>query len=391
MRRLFSILVAVAMFGGTAFSQTAPAPAGVIVDFCSLDNGKYIGSPSIAVLPDGSYVASHDEFGPKSAEYKSAVTLVFRSTDKGATWHKISRIEGAFWSTLFVHRNALYMMGTNKAHGNVVIRRSNDGGVNWTEPCDAEHGLLVEGEYHTAPTPVLVAAGRIWRAVEYATGKSIRWPERYGAVMLSAPENSDLLNAANWTRSETLRPDFSNCGDTDFKGWLEGNAVVGKDGCVLDILRVHVGRAADEYCAVLKCDKKGRRMSFDGFRPMEGGSKKFTIRYDAKSGKYWSIVNYVQPDFRGMFPDRVRNRLVLASSDDLQTWTMRRLLVAHPDCLTHGFQYVDWVVDGDDIVYLVRTAFDEPDGRQAKDYHNANYLTFDRVADFRQYSRTEMQ
>lgn len=381
MRRLFVFMFAL-LAACALHAQGVPTPPGVVVAHCPADCGKYIGSPSIAVLPDGSYVASHDEFGPKSAEYKSAITFIFRSTDRGATWNKIARIEGAFWSTLFVNGGALYLIGTNKAHGNVVIRRSTDGGVNWSVPSDRRNGLLVEGEYHTAPTPVAIAGGRVWRAVEYATGKSIKWPERYSAVMLSAPVDSDLLDAGNWTRSENFYPDMTWL-DGGFKGWLEGNAVACADGSVADVLRVHVGRSAEEYCAVLKSDRKGRKMSFDGLYPMNGGSKKFTIRYDAASGLYWSIVNYVGADGEGLYPDRVRNRLVLASSKDLETWTMHRLLVSHPDVVKHGFQYVDWTFDGDDIIYVVRTAFEEPDGTPACNYHNANYMTFDRISDFR--------
>lgn len=381
MRRLFILVTAVCVVCMTRAQDVLSLP-GVVVAHCPADCGKYIGSPSIAVLPDGSYVASHDEFGPKSAEYKSGITFIYRSTDGGATWNKIARIEGAFWSTLFVNGNALYLMGTNKAHGNVVIRRSTDGGVNWSVPSDPQNGLLVEGEYHTAPTPVIVAGGRVWRAVEYATGKSVKWPERYSAVMLSAPSGSDLLDAGNWTRSESFYPDMTWL-DGGFKGWLEGNAVACADGSVADVLRVHVGRSADEYCAVLKADRKGRRMSFRGLYPMNGGSKKFTIRYDDVSGRYWSILNYVGSDCRDLYPDRVRNRLVLASSENLETWTMHRLLVFHPDVVKHGFQYVDWVFDGDDVVYVARTAFDEPDGTPACNYHNANYMTFGRVSDFR--------
>ncbi len=80
--------------------------------------------------------------------------------------------------------------------------------------------------------------------------------------------------------------------------------------------------------------------------------------------------------------DRVRNRLVIASSPNLREWTVHKVLLSHPDPLKHGFQYVEWQVDGNDIVYVVRTAFDDEEGN-AVNYHNTNYMTFHRLEDFR--------
>ena len=52
-------------------------PPGVIISHLPASGGKYVGSPSICILPDGGYVASHDEFGPSSNEWRSAVTRIF--------------------------------------------------------------------------------------------------------------------------------------------------------------------------------------------------------------------------------------------------------------------------------------------------------------------------
>ena len=56
---------------------------GVVIDHQPQASGRYVGSPSIAVLPGGDYVASHDQFGPKSTEHQRAITKVFRSADRG--------------------------------------------------------------------------------------------------------------------------------------------------------------------------------------------------------------------------------------------------------------------------------------------------------------------
>src|ERR1035437_9490827 len=138
---------------------------GVVIDHTPASSGIYVGSPSLAVLPNGDYVASHDEFGPKSTELSRAVSHVFQSHDRGANWKKISIIDGAFSSTLFTHRGALYLIGPDKHHGNVLIRRSADGGVTWTSPTSSSTGVLRDdGQYHCAHEPVIEHAGRHWPA-----------------------------------------------------------------------------------------------------------------------------------------------------------------------------------------------------------------------------------
>ena len=49
-----------------------------------------------------------------------------------------------------------------------------------------------------------------------------------------------------------------------------------------------------------------------------------------------------------------------------------------------GFQYPDWQFDGDDIIYLVRTAY-----KGAPNYHDANRITFGRIKDFRKISKSD--
>ena len=103
---------------------------GVVIDHSPASSGRYIGSPSIAILPNGDYVASHDFFGPAAGHTTSAASVVFLSTDRGGTWRKIADITPLFWGKLFVHRDALYILGTRHEYGDVLIRRSVDGGKN---------------------------------------------------------------------------------------------------------------------------------------------------------------------------------------------------------------------------------------------------------------------
>ena len=309
-----------------------PVVPGVVIDHSPASSGIYIGSPSLAVLPNGDYVASHDEFGPKSTEHSRAVSHIFQSRDRGASWKKISTIDGAFWSTLFIHRGALYLLGPDKHHGNVLIRRSTDGGVTWTSPTNGTTGLLRgDGEYHCAPMPVIEHAGRLWRAME-RRDPPIAWGINYRAGMLSVPVDADLLNATNWTCSNFLPSDRAWNGG-DMGAWLEGNAVVTPAGELVDVLRVQT-KSPDEKAAIVRISPDGKTASFDpatGFIKFPGGAKKFTIRFDPQTKRYWTLASIVLDRHRADNPGGIRNTLALTSSSDLLNWKVRCILLHHPD------------------------------------------------------------
>jgi hypothetical protein len=351
---------------------------GVVINHLPATNRAYLGSPSIAALSDGTYVVSHDIFGKDSARNQ---TLLFQSRDKGGSWKKISEINGQWWSTLFVHRMNLYLIGTTREYGFATIRRSTDGGKTWTEPKDANSGLLLgDGRYHCAPVPVIIHNGRIWRAMEDAMGDQGR---RFRAFMMSAPENSDLLNAESWTFSNRIARDETWLNGS-FNGWLEGNAVVLPDGQMTDILRV-ASTNFPERAAIIRISADGKKASFDptnDFIEFPGGSKKFTIRFDPQSKRYWSLANPVPKKFQSTQPDHARNTLALISSTDCRNWRTDKILFQHPDTKKHGYQYVDWLFDGDDLIAVIRVAHDNDFGG-ANNYHNSNYITFYRVKDFR--------
>ena len=380
---LAAVMATVAVNRGRCAEIHPPGPApvpGVVIDHSLAKSNSFIGSPSIAILPDGQYVASHDSFGSGT---KPDHTMLFASGDRGKTWQPLGEVDGQYWSTLFVHRQALYLMGTSREYGFAVIRRSTDGGRTWTIPRDAGSGLLLaDGRYHCAPVPVVNQNGRIWRAMEDAMGGG-GWGKEFRAFMMSAPEDADLLKATNWTCSTRLG---WNAGylNGQFGGWLEGNAVATPDGGMADILRVDF-RALPEKAAIVAISNDGKLASFNptnGFVDFPGGCKKFTIRYDERNRCYWSLANDVPPQHAGSNSERARNTLALVSSPDLRHWTVRRVILYHPDTEKHAFQYADWQFDGDDLILVSRTAFDDEEGGAANQ-HDANYLTFHRVTKFR--------
>jgi len=108
---------------------------------------------------------------------------------------------------------------------------------------------------------------------------------------------------------------------------------------------------------------------------------KFTIRCDPRTGLYWTLANDMCD---GDHPIR-RNRLSLFSSSDLRTWRRNKVLMDDdieetPEASVRntGFQYADWQFDGEDLICMVRVAYDG-----AHNFHDANRMVFARGLDFR--------
>lgn len=355
-------------------------PPGVVVAHSPASSGVYLGSPSVVRLRSGELLASHDFFGTGSTGDR---VNVYGSKDRGLTWERRSDFRGGFWSSLFEHRGAVYLLGTSRQDGDVVIRRSTDRGRSWSEPKDGTSGLLLsDARYHCAPTPVIEHGGRLWRAFEDVMGPG-GWGSNFRSLMMSAALDADLLDASQWRVSERLGRDPSWL-EGRFGGWLEGNAVVAPDGHVVNLLRADY-RDPDERAAWIDVSEDGRKVHFDvarGFVGFPGGCKKFTVRRDPVEGGYWSLGNGIPLSQRGGNVERTRNTLALLHSEDLRNWTVRAVLLHHPDRTKHGYQYADWQMDGEDLIALVRTAHDDSFGG-AHGCHDSNYITFHRWSGFR--------
>ncbi len=356
----------------------------------------YLGSPSLIRLENSDLLATHDYFGrgcPRNHEGEEHLTSVYRSSDEGASWTNVTHIANAFWSTLFIHRGAIYLLGTSAQYGSIVIRRSDDNGNTWTHPADAESGLLFRGgpyhdgpNYHCAPVPVVEHNGRLYRAFE--DNDPCSWPQGFQALVISADADADLLDAANWTMTNKL-PYQSEWTPAEWgtllkPGWLEGNIVLAPDGSLRNILRFNSAPLVDK-AAICTLSEDGGTLSFDpstGFMDFPGGMTKFTIRRDPVSGLYLTLSNNNTDPSR---PEQ-RNVLSLHCSADLRNWRHCVTVLedgselSHADSLFYtGFQYVDWHFDGEDIIYLVRTAYDG-----AVRFHDANRITYHVLKDYAQ-------
>ncbi len=344
---------------------------GTVIVHSPKSSGVFRGTPSIAKLPNGDLIASNDVFGTGVSNR----TDIFRSVDNGNSWDSIASVNGAVWSGLFYHQDMLYLLGANTSGGaNLVIRGSVDAGLTWSSPT-----VIVAGACHGSSTPVLMANGRIYKAYEFHdTDLNGKWMSGNKAYIVSAAMNADLLDAGSWVQSEKIeKPAW-----IDGTGWLEANAVIGPDGKVKCISRlasmdgVHAGYYSLSSNTQIE-PGSAKKIQF------WGGASKFNIKYDPTSQKYWSLTNYVPQQFKvgNRSAGGIRNVLALTCSDDLESWQIKAIVLADDDVESVGFQYVDWLFDGNDILFVSRTSYDDGMGG-ADNFHNANFMTFHRITNY---------
>lgn len=371
------------------WANPRPVPGTVIAKTEALKQVN-LTNPTITILPSGEYLAAIA--GALRQPKDKACTSFFLSSDKGKTWQIQSSGDIMVnYGNLFVHQGNTYIMGTAGVRKNVIICKSTDKGKTWTQPKDKDTGILLDGGYHSAPVPVVIHQGRIWRAMERTDKEGQR-----DAFVMSALVDADLLQASSWTVSEALayQTDWIGENNSQFKQWVEGNVVVNREGQIVNVLRID-DEIQGSAAAIVTIDNLTKAY----FEPLTdiihfpGGGKKFTIRFDEKSNKYWTISNAVFEEDKGLrhsgiYKDGIhcgliRNHLVLMHSDNLRDWIVKDTLISSNNPFFHGFQYVDWQFEGNDIIAVSRTAFEEERGLPTRQ-HDANFFLFHRFEDFRE-------
>ena len=350
--------------------------------------GRFIGSPTLARLPNGHYVAAHDLFrnGGGESPAGKGTTRVFRSTDRGRTWTRVAQFNGAEWSTLFEHGGRLYLFGSAYTGAPIRIRRSDDEGATWTTPTDASNGLLGPGGSGTPNSPV-VFGGRLWVA--------------NGTRVWSAPVGADLLLAASWTQSGAPRSDPSYLNGR-FKLWSEGQVTASPATGVVVLPKIK----DLPNTALLSYPNPRQRPVFDpaqDFAELQGAEKKFGVRYDPVSQRFYALTNPVLKRHQSqahqtwsiwrfwrqpVSPALVRNAAALYSSPDLRTWDFEQVFLYSSDVDHVGFQYLNGQIEGNDLLVVSRTAYKVGRWNTPRS-HDSNLLTFHRIRDFRTRPATQ--
>ena len=340
-------------------------------------SGNYLCSPSWVRLPDGGILASMDVFGiPQN------LTLLFRSDDDGVSWRYVSELMPCYWGRLFVHNGELYMLACSTEYGDLLIGRSADGGKTFGTP-----SVLLRGSHHKsvgvhkAPQNMLVHKGRLYATLEWGSWRN---PGDYffAAMVMSCDESDDLLDPASWHFSEPVKYDPSRQGAAKGRAYdhIEGTLVVAPGGELLNIMRYNIEDCEPSFGRVIayrvNTDDPDAPLEFFRFIDFPANNAKFMIKYDPVSQKYWSIGDRIDCAERRMH----RNLLSLLVSDDLENWRVAADIFdyRHADPKKVGFQYVDFSFEGEDILFISRTAMNG-----AHSYHDSNCITFHRIKDFR--------
>ncbi len=359
---------------------------GTVVNYLHPDDhvyrfsGQYLCSPCLIRHPDGFLLASMDVY---QYDAPQNLTLIFRSDDDGSTWHYVSELFPCFWGRMFIHRGVLYMLGCSTEYGDLLIGASYDGGKSFTEPTllfRGSNGKKQMPGLHKNPQPVIEFNGRLYNTIEWGSWGA--WA--YAAMVFSADVNADLLDANSWHFSEPLpyNENWQGVAHGPSAGCIEGCLTVGKDGQLYSVMRYDMDKTQEPYGMVLRyrinTKDPDAPMEFDRAITFPANNSKFQIRYDEVSKKYFSIASRLTST-EGR---KARTLLSLMVSDDMLTWTTLKDLIderaADPDGKKIGFQYVDFFFEGDDILFLCRTAMNN-----ASNYHDSNYSCFHRIPQFR--------
>lgn len=339
-----------------------------------LFSGYSPASPSMVKLPSGAILTSLDVY---KGGFPQNLSMVFRSDDEGKTWRWQCDVYPCFWGTLFLHRGRLYLLGLSTEYGDVLIAESRDEGRSWNTPVPLFRGSITGNGAgpQRAPMPVLESHGRLMTNIEFGSWKVMG---NFVNGVLSVNADADLLVPENWTFSQCIPydPAWAGSPDPEHGSMIEGSLVEAPDGRVLNILRLNVpGTSGVAVALKINPDDPEAAPEFDSFVSLPSGvNSKTCIRQDPADGRYWAIGNLIDSN------PRQRNILALQVSEDLVSWRVAKILLDYrqlPDGKT-GFQYPDFLFDGDDIIYLSRTAFNG-----AASFHDGNCQTFGRVSNFR--------
>lgn len=330
----------------------------------------YTGSPAIAVLGPGEYVIADNLFGSGSGAEVAGTTQVFRSRDRGETWESIAVLRGMKRGSLFLHDGSLYLWGYSAAPGDIVIRRSVDGGATWTEPVDGRSGLLLKGTFGGTPQRPAFHEGRIWLAVG-------------GRRVMSAPADADLLSAESWVLSDKAK--LGPAAPAEQLVITEAQVVASPETGV--VILPKIGGLPKTVLLRVKAGQAERFHvpSAAEWVDFPGGEKKFAVGRDPETGLFLALSNPVLPAYRdsGWPPELIRNAAALLVSRDLRDWRVVEVFLESPQVDYEAFQYLNFDFDGGDLVIASRTAY-VLEGIKPPRGHDSNLTTFHRIAGFRE-------
>lgn len=328
-----------------------------------------LANPSLIVMRNGDYLAA-----VSGAVCTNGGASIWRSVDKGEHWSELSSGFDVNRYSLFELQGSIYLLGMNtRGAGATRIYKSSDNGATWTTSLFAGQG----GQ--DAPSEVDIGNGRIWKAAYSG----------HGPGFYSAPTNANLMLESSWTLSAARFGTVTLANGQKFRPGNEGTLLKSKEGIFYNLGRDHVYRPGDGWkpgITTIQPDlndltKTTWDPSYAGPRLPGNENGKCTALYDPVSGLYWALTS-------GKF----RRELNLYSARDVAGKIgdfQFRATILRGYSFNEGFNYPFMQFDGEDLVFVSRTAWDTHRGTATR-WHNGNLFTFHRIKDFRKLADPEL-
>jgi len=376
---------------GTRLVKTGDAhPDSVAVTYLHPEDSYYDFSghspatPTVVRTPSGKLLVAVTVFADRSQwPADPQLTLIYQSTDEGKNWDYVCDIVPMLDGGLYVHKGTIYLFGVDTSYGNLIVGKSEDDGLTWSTPVTLARG---EGPrrwgWHAVNTPFLEHNGRVYKAIEYGyvnpkpTAEDIANNPTHHVVLagndytlchyqsvISIDADADWMVPQNWTIAALSIEE-----SVDPNQCIEGNLAVLPDGTMVNLLRTM------RYGISLEMVVNTQ----DPHAPMQFGREvtdfplsvqsKFTIHKDPTTGYYIAIGSETN-----------RKHLCMAVSKDFREWKVVHSIVDARET-KNAFSYPNWIFSGNDLLILVRTAWNG-----AVNDHDNNMITFHKVTNYRQY------
>ena len=407
-------LSALVLHASVTSTTTARAAAQPLAqDYASVwhnpDPEQYVEGCGLVRLDDGSFVAIVPIVPRlKWSEERRATrshTHVVRSVDKGVTWKGVAELP--YYSAIpWVYEGKLYLFankgGTTYRNDDLLLLRSDDGGVTWSEPV-----TLFKGHFWNCHTGIVIKDRRIYAATDnlglgssYGSTVDSSKNVARGSCVVSGDLSRDPMDPKSWRISNTVpltpipasfaNPKFSKSTNGDL--YLEPN-VIELNGKIRVLATVKPSRQTTANIGVvldLTDTGKDLELKFTQYFAMPGGQLKYCVIWDEVSKMFWATSNLVV-DSQGEFDwwakgsergnywgtgGNDRRTLMLHYSLDGLNW-FQAGCVAQAKQISQSFMYARPVVDGEDLVLISRSSVAAPN------QHDADYATFHRVRNFR--------
>ncbi len=321
-----------------------------------------LANPKLLILSNGDYWASIRH------SIAASETSVWRSVDKGATWTFVQGDLKVNRDSLFEHKGSVYLLGQNlSGSGKTRIYKTSDNGATWSTAIFSGIG----GE--DAPSHVDMINGRLWKAASTSGG----------AGFFSAPVGADLMQESNWTLTVGQNNNVTLTNGEAYHSGNEGTLLKTKEGFLVNAGKDRIyrpGKGWKEGISLVLANLND--ITVTTFDPnhagpwLPGTGAKYTVRYDPVSDRYWALTS--------VGATREKLNLYSASSvnGSIGDFQLEKTVLQGHSSSYHGFNYPFMQIDGEDIIFVLRTAWDTHRGTATR-WHDGNLFTFHRIENFR--------